>query len=247
MKRLVPSAGFTSKPTPTNNSNETRSRRERKPRDKFEPNFEATYKRKHSTLSALDLKYNDFNLDSDHIKLDPLNEEYETIMMVQDNNNHHEMDRQLEIDRQIEMEAEKNLHNNRQLEIDELLTHKKEQEQMEDDFLYQNNALTEDIISSFENFDIEEDEPTSYYCHHEILSSDDDIDENTDTDDGANEKVDLTDVNQIIALLVKQRKTIARLRARIDRLIDKVEKTHEELHNHLKRKRQDDNESSTQE
>jgi uncharacterized coiled-coil protein SlyX len=64
-------------------------------------------------------------------------------------------------------------------------------------------------------------------------------------DDGANEKVDLTDVNQIIALLVKQRKTIARLRARIDRLIDKVEKTHEELHNHLKRKRQDDNESST--
>jgi uncharacterized coiled-coil protein SlyX len=57
------------------------------------------------------------------------------------------------------------------------------------------------------------------------LSSDDDIDENTDTDDGANEKVDLTDVNQVIALLVKQRKTIARLRARIDRLNDKVEKT----------------------
>jgi hypothetical protein len=52
--------------------------------------------------------------------------------------------------------------------------------------------------------DIEEDKATSYYYHHEILSSDDDIDENTDTYDGANEKVDLTDVNQIIALLVKQ-------------------------------------------
>jgi uncharacterized coiled-coil protein SlyX len=165
--------------------------------------------------------------------------------MVQDNNNHHEMDLQLEIDRQFEIEAEKNLHNNRQLEIDELLTHKKEQEQMEDDFLYQNNALTEEIISSFENFDIEEDEPTSYYCHHEILSSDDDIDENTDTDDEANEKVDLTDMNQIITILAEQRKTIARLRARVDRLIDKAKKTQEGLHNHLKRKPQNENESSS--
>jgi uncharacterized coiled-coil protein SlyX len=165
--------------------------------------------------------------------------------MVQDNNNHHDMDLQLEIDRQFEIEAEKNLHNNRQLEIDELLTHKKEQEQMEDDFLYQNNALTEEIISSFENFDIEEDEHTSYYCHHEILSSDDDIDENTDTDDEANEKVDLTDMNQIITILAEQRQTIARLRARIDRLIDKVKQTQEELHNHLKRKPQNENESSS--
>ncbi len=138
------------------------------------------------------------------------------------------------------MEAEKNSQDNRQLEIDEALTCKNEQEQMEKDIRYQNNASTEDIISSFENIDIEEDEATSYY-HHEILSSDDDIDENTDTDDGANEQVDLTDVNQIIAVLVKQQKTIARLRARIDRLNDKVEKTHEELHDHLKRKRQDEN------
>ena len=144
------------------------------------------------------------------------------------------------------MEAEKNSQDNRQLEIDEALTCKNEQEQMEKDIRYQNNASTEDIISSFENIDIEEDEATSYYYHHhhEILSSDDDIDENTDTDDGANEKVDLTDVNQIIALLVKQRKTIARLRARIDRLNDKVEKTQEELHDQLKRKRQDEHERS---
>ncbi len=151
-------------------------------------------------------------------------------MMVQDNNNRQEMDEKL----MNNMEAEKISHNNHQLEIEEALTYKNEEEQMEEDIRYQNNASTEEFILSLENLDIEEDGATSYYYHHEILSSDDGIDENTDTDDGDNEKVDLTDVNQIITLLVKQRKTIARLRARIDRLIDKVGKTHEELHDHLK-------------
>jgi uncharacterized coiled-coil protein SlyX len=51
-------------------------------------------------------------------------------------------------------------------------------------------------------------------------------------------------MNQIITILVKQRKTIARLRARIDRLIDKVKRIQEGQHNHLKRKRQNENESS---
>jgi hypothetical protein len=51
------------------------------------------------------------------------------------------------------MEAEKNSQDNRQLEIDEALTCKNEQEQMENDIRYQNNALTEDIITSFENMD----------------------------------------------------------------------------------------------
>ena len=168
-----------------------------------------------------------------------MNDEDEILMMVQDNIRQ-------EMDEKIlnYMETEINSLDNHQLEIDEEIIHKYEQEQMEEDIRYKENASTEEIISSFENLEIEEDEATSYYYHHEILLSDDDIDENTDTDDGANEKVDLTDVNQVIALLVKQRKTIARLRARIDRLNDKAEKTHEELHDHLKRKRQDDNISS---
>jgi hypothetical protein len=80
-------------------------------------------------------------------------------MMVQDNNNRQEMDEKL----MNNMEAEKNSHDNRQLEIDEALTYKYEQEQMEEDIRYQNNASTDDIISSFENIDIEEDEATSYY------------------------------------------------------------------------------------
>ena len=53
-KRLESSAGFTAKPTQLNTSdpNEKRSRREAKPRDKFEPNFEPTYKRNKQALTV---------------------------------------------------------------------------------------------------------------------------------------------------------------------------------------------------
>jgi transposase InsO family protein len=241
LNKIKNSNGFVT--SPQRSSLETRAKRVNKPRDKFVPNFNPTHKRKQAIFSVLDLKHDDFNLDSDLIKLDLSNEEDETLMMVQDNNDYQEMDENI----MNNMEAEINSHINSQLEIDEALTYKKEQEQMEEDIRYQDNALTEDIIASFEHLDIEEDEDTSlyYYCHNEILSSDDDIDENTDTDDEANEKIDLTNVKQTIALLVKQRKTIARLRARIDRLNEKIEKTQERLHGHLKRRRQHDNESSS--
>ncbi len=64
-KRLESSAGFTSKPTQpkTSDPNEKRSRREAKPRDKFEPNFEPIYKRNKPALSV--------QSDEDDVNLDP--------------------------------------------------------------------------------------------------------------------------------------------------------------------------------
>jgi hypothetical protein len=86
MKRLATSVGFTSKLTPTNvsNSNETRCRREPKPRDKFEPNFEPTFKR---TKPVLTIQNNE-----DELNLDPETMNCEQLMscmeqaLIQDKN-----------------------------------------------------------------------------------------------------------------------------------------------------------------
>jgi hypothetical protein len=68
MNRLATSAGFTSKPPPIN---ETRSRREPKPRDKFEPNFEPTYKRAKSILT-IQSDEDDSNLDPEMVECEQL-------------------------------------------------------------------------------------------------------------------------------------------------------------------------------
>jgi hypothetical protein len=54
MKKLEPSKGFRSTPISTNKSksNEQKSRRTTKPRDKFEPNFGPTYKRTKLALTT---------------------------------------------------------------------------------------------------------------------------------------------------------------------------------------------------
>ena len=68
MNRLATSAGFTSKPPPIN---ETRSRREPKPRDKFEPNFEPTYKRA-KTVLTIQSDEDDSNLDPEMVECEQL-------------------------------------------------------------------------------------------------------------------------------------------------------------------------------
>jgi hypothetical protein len=124
LSKIKSSKGFTSSYERNGTAPEKRIR---KLRDKLEPNFEPTYKRKQTTLlstnneedntnldsnpnnfeqlmSAQDLKYDVSNLNSDLIKLDLSNEENETLMMVQDNNNCQEMDENI----MNNMEAEKN-------------------------------------------------------------------------------------------------------------------------------------------
>jgi hypothetical protein len=96
-----------------------------------------------------------------------------------------------------------------------------EMAQMNDDVLREQNRSTEEIIASFESLcDSSDDERTDFYCIPPE-SSDDDINENTDTEDGTEELIELMGANtDLIAFLMKQRATIARLRARIVRLND---------------------------
>ncbi len=53
-------------------STTTSGKRTRKPIEKLEPSFEATYKRRQTTLSALDLNDNDSNLDLNLLNFDQL-------------------------------------------------------------------------------------------------------------------------------------------------------------------------------
>jgi transposase InsO family protein len=62
-------------------------------------------------------------------------------------------------------------------------------------------------------------------CAHSINSSEDDINENTDTEDGGDELIDLIGANtRLIAFIAKQRETLARLRRRITRMKRYIER-----------------------
>jgi hypothetical protein len=117
---------------------------------------------------------------------------------------------------------------------------------MEDAIRYEINDQIERIILDTEDMDTEEiDEAVNNNLHDipdgsinvEIFenainyffygsqngSNEDDIDENTDTDDGANDGVNLDNTSQeILEKLNKQSQTIARLRVRIERLNEKM-------------------------
>ncbi len=70
-------------------------------------------------------------------------------------------------------------------------------------------------------------DPPEHYDHN----LEDDIDENTDTDDGVDDIIDIIGSNtKLIAFLHKQRNTIARLRARIDRLSTLVKDLTPQIH-----------------
>ncbi len=141
----------------------------------------------------------------------------EILLMLQDNE-------QLEPDEKLMNILDKEKLNNIQheLEQDEELIHEYEKNQMEHNILYELNDATERIIANFENMNMEETEDEIDY-HRNLNHEDDentDINENTDTDDG---ETDLDNLNQeIAALFTKQRETITRLRARIERLNGKT-------------------------
>jgi hypothetical protein len=156
------------------------------------------------------------------------------------------------------------------LEQFEQLNYEHDLLQMQDDIIRHMNDETDQIISAFENLDHSDSEENSEFyervhevtdkfyrdlhqlpddkCSDGTVSEDDDLLENTDTEDGAEDIIDFLQSNksltsqllqhtrdiarlrtldvlellksntELTALLAKQRKTIARLRARIIRL-----------------------------
>jgi hypothetical protein len=96
-----------------------------------------------------------------------------------------------------------------------------EMAQLNDDVLREQNRSTEQIIASFESLCNSSDDEITDFFRIPPDSSDDDINENTDTEDGTEELIELIGANtDLMAFLAKQRATIARLRARIVRLND---------------------------
>jgi hypothetical protein len=115
------------------------------------------------------------------------------------------------------------------LAMDEQSSYDHEMNQMSDDIQYEENAVTDRIIEAFgglfhdgdngssESESIGEDNLNFHV--HSITSSEDDINENTDTEDGTEDLIELIGANtRLIAFLAKQRDTLARLRTRISRM-----------------------------
>ncbi len=112
-----------------------------------------------------------------------------------------------------------------------LLMSRESSQQQRDDIMHNLNAETERIIEAFECLDHGDPENDSdpsdlidetsneFYFHP--LEPGEDIDENTDTEDGTEEFIDLIKSNmKLLEFISRQRDTIVRLRARIFRLSD---------------------------
>jgi hypothetical protein len=113
--------------------------------------------------------------------------------------------------------------------LDEQRNHDLELSQLDDDILQHINSTTEAIIDDFERVESTGSAVSSVhefncdYYQEPPDSPEDDLLENTDTEDGTEEVMDLIQFNmRLMSALDKQRATIARLRARIFRLSDLV-------------------------
>ncbi len=100
---------------------------------------------------------------------------------------------------------------------------------LNDDVMREQNRSTDAIIATFETLSHGSDEHDPTLRHmsptflHRIMHAEpleDDIYENTDTEDGAYDIIDLIESNgKLIAFVGRQSETIARLRARIARMM----------------------------
>ena len=107
-----------------------------------------------------------------------------------------------------------------------------EMAQMQDDVLREQERQTEEITESFERLSHSSDDFDPMPQHtdpsfiHRIEHSEplgDDIYENTDTEDGGYDIIDLIESNRkLISFLARQKTTITRLRARIVRMGDLI-------------------------
>ena len=113
-----------------------------------------------------------------------------------------------------------------QLEDDEQKAYDHEMGLMDHDIRRHLNDETECIIESFEKLDNSNSDNNSEshdFYRHSPNSSGDDMDENTDTEDGAEDLIDLLQSNmKLLAFITKQNATIRRLRSRITRLANLV-------------------------
>ncbi len=165
------------------------------------------------------------------------------VLMVEDIPNDH--DEEL----MYAMEAERTfaIQESFRQELEGQRTQDDEISQLQDDVLYHTNALTEQIIADFENLehssddDCADEEPNVYNCDWWVeppessedapnssidvphpsadLVDSDDLNENTDTEDGGEDVIELLKANmQLLTFLTKQSAIIARLRRRIVRL-----------------------------
>ncbi len=140
-------------------------------------------------------------------------------------------ERDEQIMRDIDDETKAVLSDILSLKTDEQRAHDAELSQLQDDVLYHINSQTDAIIHEIERIDSNESDSgvNVFHCdwHHAPPdSSAEDDDDNsgygtdhaydTDTEDGAEEHIDLIQSNmQLIAFLSRQSKTIVRLRKRI--------------------------------
>ncbi len=122
------------------------------------------------------------------------------------------------------------------LELDEQRNHDLELSQLDDDILQQINSTTEAIIDDFERVDSTGSAASSVhefncdYYQEPPDSPEDDLLENTDTEDGTEEVMDLIQSNmRLMSALDRQRATIARLKARIFRMGDLVKNLTDQL------------------
>jgi hypothetical protein len=149
------------------------------------------------------------------------------ILMLQD---HSQNAHDNESERNLEEAQGTISHDLRTLEMDEQKNHDLELSQLDDDIQHHINSLTEEIIDGFERLGDASSANSSvnefncdYYHEPPASSEEDDMLENTDTEDGTEEVMDLIQSNmRLMSALDRQRATIARLRARIFRLNDLV-------------------------
>jgi hypothetical protein len=152
-----------------------------------------------------------------------LNKASDVILMLHDPSQRKLLERLIDEDNMEQEEKRQRLNTNVQNSQD------LEAQQMQDDIRYEENAMTESIIESFGGLFNERNDGsaesdssgeynTDFYAYS-ADSSEDDINENTDTEDGAEDLIELVGANtRLIAFLAKQRETLARLRHRISRM-----------------------------
>ncbi len=129
------------------------------------------------------------------------------------------------------------------LELNEQIAHDEELSQLNDDVLYHINSSTEEVVAEIERLNGTTSDGASpvsnFNCdwYQEDESTVDDLNENTETEDGHDEAMELMQSNmQLMKFLDRQRTTIARLRARIFRLNDTITDLTQQMDNIRKEK-----------
>jgi hypothetical protein len=168
-----------------------------------------------------------------------LNNASDVILML------HHPSQQQSIERLIEEDNMAQAEKKPRLDLEEPNCQDLEMRQMQDDIRYEENAMTDRIIESFGGFFCDRDDDSGHSISTGEFNLDffdyvknqaEDINENTDTEDGAEDLIELVGTNtrlvhdlvggntKLVEFLAKQRETLARLRTRISRMKKHIER-----------------------